>query len=401
MVRNKLTYYLLLFYTLVFQGCVHGDLDDCPPMVNYAVAFEYTDHTAGSVDRFYEEVKKVNVYVFDEDNLVYTTTTEIGPYENDFKIPLNLPMGKYRIITWGNLLDGQPFTVTPDAFVQGETTFAEARLILQDYADNLRLENLFYGERTVDIPLYYSKTDTIPLINNTNNVRVVLHWDHTGPAVDHSQAVDYNEVIVALTAKNVTYDFNNTALTTQKKSNPYYTDLSGDTLAREATRRDTRSWQRLYYYPDNIAEKQDSMVFDFRILRMTVDETITLSVMRKKPVMDKAENLFVPERIGDYSNPERFDDPENPVYGVDIVGSNADTEAQAKGYNKLFRSESDAVISDLLLEIPRQQRRFDINEYYRIDVYLKYVDLYDSYVSGEVQIHDWHKVEYNDGGGDN
>jgi hypothetical protein len=399
MVRNKLIYYLLLLCTLVIQGCVHGDLDDCPPMVNYAVAFEYTDHTVGNVDRFYEEVKKINVYVFDDNGLVFTTTTEIGPYENDFKIPLNLPMGRYRIITWGNLLDGQPFTVTPAAFVTGVTTFAEAKLILQDYADNLRLENLFYGEREVDIPLYYSKTDTVSLVNNTNNVRVVLHWDHTGPAVDHSQKVDYNEVIVALTATNVTYDFYNRAQTTKKKYNPYYTDLAGDTLRREATRRDTRSWMRLYYYPTDIAAEQDSMVFDFRVLRITVDEPITLSVMRKKPVMDKAENLFVPAIIDGRSNPARFDDPENPIQGVDIVGSNADTDAQARGYNKLFRSGS--VISDLLLEIPRQQRLFDTNEFYRIDVYLKYEDLYDSYVSGEVQIHDWHKVSYNEGGGAN
>jgi hypothetical protein len=400
MVRNKLTYYLLLLCTLVFQGCVHGDLDDCPPMVNYAVAFEYTNHT-GNTDRFYEEVKKVNVYVFDDDGLVFTTTTEIGPYENDFKIPLNLPMGKYRIITWGNLLDGQPFTVTPEEFVTGETTLAEARLILQQYADNLRLENLFYGEREVDIPLYYSKTDTVSLINNTNNVRVVLHWDHTGAKVDHSQAVDYNEVIVALTATNITYDFNNKALTTKRKYNPYYTDLTGDTLRREALRRDNRSWMRLFYYPVDIAAEQDSMVFDFRILRITVDEGITLSVMRKKPVMDQAENLFVPAIINGERNPERFDDPVNPIQGVDLVGSNLDTDAEARGYNKLLRSENSAVISDLLLEIPRQQRRFDINEYYRIDVYLKYEDLYDSYVTGEVQINDWHKIIYEDGGGAN
>jgi len=153
--------------------------------IHYALAFEYTNHT-GNTDRFYDEVKKINLYVFDENGLVLTTSAT-GPFEKGFKIPLNLPTGRYTIITWGNMLEGQPFAVTP-AFVPGVTTIQEARLVLRQYADNLRLENLFFGEREVDIPLYYSKTDTVSLINNTHNVRVVLHWDHTGAPVDHRQS---------------------------------------------------------------------------------------------------------------------------------------------------------------------------------------------------------------------
>jgi hypothetical protein len=309
-------------------------------------------------------------------------------------------MGRYTIITWGNMLEGQPFEVIPE-FELGVTTIDEARLVLQQYADNLRLENLFFGERQVDIPLYYSKTDTVSLINNTHNVRVVLHWDHTGAPVDHSQAVDYNEVIVAVTSSNMVYDFRNNAQTANdyyyqtgqivRKYNPYYTDLTGDTLRRENqfSRKDTRNWMRLYY-PNNIDAGQDSMVFDFRILRMTVDQEVKLSVMRKKPLTGLTENLFaMPPYIG---NPDRYDDPVNPIKGVDIIGKNSHTDIEATGYNKLFRS--DAGIRDLPeeLKIKMQQRQFDINEYYRIDVYLKYEDIYDSYVTGGVHIVDWHKV---------
>ena len=149
MVRSKLLIVSVFFVMFLLQSCVHGDLDDCPPMVSYAVAFRYTDHT-GREDRFYDDVKKINLYVFDKNNLVYTTTTGLSPYDENFNIPLEgIPMGNYNIIAWGNVLDNQPFSITPDNFIKGETTYDEARLRLQKTAGELNdteLEKLFFGE---------------------------------------------------------------------------------------------------------------------------------------------------------------------------------------------------------------------------------------------------------------
>jgi hypothetical protein len=369
---------LLPVLSLFIQGCVHGDLDDCPPMVNYAVAFQYTNHT-GKTDRFYDDVKKINLYVFDEQNLVYTTTTELSPYEANFNIPLDLPMGNYHIIAWGNVLDDQPFSVTPDEFVKGETTLEEARLVLQREANNLsqsELEKLFYGEINAEIPLYIDRIDTIPLVNNTNDVRVVLHWDHSGTVTSAEKIVDYDEVTVRLRGSNAVYNFRNGFVEPNTVVYaPYLTDTTAAILATEVPDR-----LRIYYYPDKTQSISDSTVYDFKILRMMVNNDITLTVLRKKPVMEP-ENLFAP-----ISSPLRND----PDYGVNIIGNSSGNE----GFVRLFRDGLN------LTTEAAQQNAFDKYENYRIDVYFRFDELANTYISVvEVKIENWHVIEDDHLGG--
>jgi hypothetical protein len=368
---------LLPVLSLFIQGCVHGDLADCPPMVNYAVAFQYTNHT-GQTDRFYDDVKKINLYVFDEQNLVYTTTTELSPYEANFNIPLDLPMGHYHIIAWGNVLEDQPFSVTPDEFVKGETTLEEARLVLQREANNLsqlELEKLFYGEIDAEIPLYINRIDTIPLVNNTNDVRVVLHWDHSGTVNAAEKIVDYDEVTVRLRGSNAVYNFRNGFEPNTVVYAPYLTDITGAILATETPDR-----LKIYYYPDQIHAVSDSTVYDFKILRMMVRSDIILTVLRKKPVMDP-ENLFAPT-----GSPLRSD----PEYGVNIIGNSSGSE----GFIRLFKDGLNLTTESA------QQNAFDRYENYRIDVYFRFDELANTYISVvEVKIQDWHVIEDDHLGG--
>ena len=136
MVRNKIVLLPVLCLLFFVQSCVHGGLDDCPPMVRYAVAFEYTHHLGsstlsnGTSDRFLDDVRKVNLYVFDDKGLIFTTETKLSPYDKNFNIPLEgLPSGNYHIIAWGNAMDTD-FSITPSLFEPGKTTFEQARLIL-------------------------------------------------------------------------------------------------------------------------------------------------------------------------------------------------------------------------------------------------------------------------------
>jgi hypothetical protein len=341
-------------------------------MVNYAVAFQYTLHT-GKTDRFYNDVKKINLYVFDEYNLVYTTTTEMSPYEANFNIPLDLPMGNYHIIAWGNVLEDQPFLITPDEFVKGETTLEEARLVLQREADNLsqsELEKLFYGEIDAEIPLYVDRTDTIPLMNNTNNVRVVLHWDHSGVVNPTEDRVDYDEVIVRLRGSNARYNFRNGFEPNTVVYAPYRTDTTAAILAED----NASDWLTIYYWPDEIHAISDSTVYDFKVLRLVVDNELKLTVLRKKSIME-AENLFAPA-----GSPARTD----PEFGVNIVGNSSGNE----GFTKRFRE------SMSLTTGPAQQNAFDKYENYRIDVYFRFDKLANTYISVvEVKIEDWHVTE--------
>lgn len=376
MVRNKWLLLLVFCTVALTQSCVHGDLDDCPPMVNYAVAFKFTHHTYNG-DRVHDDLKRIDLFVFDEDNLVYTTTTKRGPNDSNFLIPLDLPMGKYHILAWGNVLENGDVTITPEKFQKGVTKLQDARLTLQRSVNGLceaDLEKIFYGDTIVEIPLYVSRTDTIPLINNTNNIRVVLHWDHTGaPLQPSGQYYNYNDVFVCLRGSNAVYNFYDKPVTNFVQYDPYAIDRTGQTL-----RTDTREHTvRFYYFPEvEQVNTTDSCVYDFKVLRLFPDNQneLRLHVLQASSV-DFA-NLLAP--VG---SPSRKDDS----FGKDIIGSNTGND----GFSNYFRD-----IVRIPANLPAMQSAFDRYENYRIDICLKYSKLDNTYFTLlEVKLQDWHKVE--------
>ena len=369
MVRYKLLLLPVLCLFLM-QSCVHGDLDDCPPMVRYAVAFKYTNHIEKE-DRFYDDVKKINLYVFDSEKFIYKTDTVLSPYEENFNIPLDLPMGKYYIIAWGNVLNDQPYFI--DQFVKGVTTLNEAKLTLQRKADNLsdlELGKLFYGEIETEIPLYVSRIDTISLINDTKHVRVVLYWDNTEALEQDATTIDYNDVTVRLSGNNAVYDFDNKFLTNTVTYSPFATDLTGAILDNDRK----ANWLNLYYYPDSLKNIADSTVFDFKILRMLLDNEIRLIVLRKNPITSY-ENLFVLK-----GDPNR----NNTDYGVDIVG----TQSAVDGFSRIIRERFGTI------PVVDVQNTFDAYENYRVNVYFKYDRLANTYFTGTIKVVEWHKIDF-------
>ena len=377
MVRSKLFLLPVLCLIVFAQSCIHGDLDDCPPMVNYAVAFKYTHHMY-SGDRFYDDVKKINLFVFDDDNLVYTTTYAVGPYDENFNIPLDLPMGKYHIIAWENVLDNGPLSFTPafEDFKRGVTTLQEARLSLQRDANNTTNENLekiLWGDTIIEIPLYVSRIDTIPLINDTHNVRVVLHWDHTdSPA--QSYADYYEDVFVKLLGHNAVYYFDDTPTLNDVNYEPYFMDKTGDILK-------TSNWEntiRIYYNPEGEIVDMDSTVFDFKVLRLVPGNQLIMTVIQASSV--DTVNLLAP--IGSI---ERKD----VTFGIDIVGSFTD----GNGFSKYKRDILNVSNSEML------QSSFDRYDNYRVDVLLKYSEIANTYFSTTVvKTQDWHVIHQGEPG---
>ena len=376
MVRSKLLLLLPFVCIMVLQGCVHGDLDDCPPMVNYAVAFQFTHHMYNA-DRFYDDVKKINLYVFDENNFFYTTTTDVGPYEQNFNVPLELPMGKYHIIAWGNVLDSGHVSIAPSTFQKGITRLQDARLILEREANNsthFDLEKIFYGDAIVDVPMYLSRIDTIPLINNTHNVRVVLHWDHTGNSRSYTGGfVEYEDINVNLHGSNAVYFFNDRDIpaTDPVTYDPYFIDTTGNILRTNILDHELN----IYYYPnvDSIST-MDSTVYDFKVLRLCPDNLLKLTIIQTSPV-GGFENLFAP--IG--SAMRRDID-----YGADIVGSSSGNA----GFAELMRLQLNVMTGE------EMQSTFDRYENYRVNVLLKYSPLANTYfATTSIKIQDWHTSE--------
>lgn len=199
---------MMICMLLVMQGCLTNDLDDCPDAVRYSLAFKYTLHTDGD-DRFYEDVDKMLVYVFDAETglCVYADTASmLAPFGENYTYPLPVNVGKYNIITWGwgrnsGDLSLKKSTVVVPVIVPGITSINDARLLLEEEICDGRIEKTFYGECfDVEIPAFISRIDTISLMNITNQIRIVIP--------DAKTAKMQDEISISITGDNGAYHFN-------------------------------------------------------------------------------------------------------------------------------------------------------------------------------------------------
>ncbi len=380
--RNILITGLALWFVLVGQSCIHGDLEDCPPMVNYAVTFKYTEHL-DKRDRFYDDVKKINLYVFDEDNYFTTFIYQVAPnsrFQPDFKIPLNdLPMGKYTMVAWGNVLDTEPFDILPTEFKKGETKLEAARLELRKTKDTLnhtQIEKLFFGRREFEIPLYVNRTDTIPLVNDTKNIRVVIHWDNAN--LQEDELIKYDSVIVQLQGTNAQYDFKNDSTLRKKVTYDPHRKFIPQAKADSAIRAGkifTDSLPALPLYDEKSYEEQvvkkstkqlRTTVYDFTVLRLFENVPLELTIQ-------EVDRLAVGKPLHEL------------IKKHDLISG--DDGCQRQFFNATMASN--------------WRRTFDRNDYYQIDVYIYQKNPVGTFVTGQLRILNWWLIHYSDGGGRN
>jgi hypothetical protein len=187
------------------SGCVGSNLDDCPPGLNYSLAFQYLIHQKTPADLFTQDVQYISVYVFDanEGNLVYTETTPVQTWEqgsnNDYKMNLPLNAGDYNIITWGWGYETEEYldsiyerganvpversvpVVTPmtsDTRLNNPDVQLRVNTTENDSVIG-RIERTFFGQKlSVNVPPMTSSSpaviDTVPLLNIANHIRVVI-----------------------------------------------------------------------------------------------------------------------------------------------------------------------------------------------------------------------------------
>ena len=174
---------------ILLQGCgmVTDEPVDCPASLRVRFIYDYNIKYA---DAFAREVKSVNVWAFDAEGKPVWSHSESGAVlaSGDFVIDTPLPEGRYDFVAWCGLKDNDAFelaTYQPQSKEELLTTLraagdpeGDSPVVCESYLPALFHGTLLGVDYAPDPFRPSIKTVTIPLMKNTNDIRVMLqHLD--------------------------------------------------------------------------------------------------------------------------------------------------------------------------------------------------------------------------------
>lgn len=168
------------FMATACESAIFDEEGDCS--VNYRIRFKY-DMNMKFADAFNNCVGSVHLFAFGPDGVLAYHKSEGGEIlkNEDYAMDVDLQPGKYTLVVWGGLSDGNSFNLCT-SIAEGSTTLEQLQCEMKkeyDQAGNAfvddDLNNLFHGMKSVDLPDEPgTHTRTVSLTKNTNVVRVVL-----------------------------------------------------------------------------------------------------------------------------------------------------------------------------------------------------------------------------------
>lgn len=197
-------------FSLALYACdsmIYDDEGDCS--VNYRVRFRY-DYNMKYADAFAHEVNSVTLYLIDANGKVVWQRTEQGEAlaAEGYAMAVDVPPGQYSLLAWCGTTDKGSFSI-PATTVGTELTCtlnrqrdAQGAAFVTDDLD--RLYHGWLPSQTF-VDTEGTHTYTVPLVKNTNNVRVVLQ--HLS-----GEAVDKDKFTFAMTDENGSMEWDNSLL---------------------------------------------------------------------------------------------------------------------------------------------------------------------------------------------
>lgn len=153
-------------------------LEPCPQGVVLRFIYDYNLEFANA---FPSQVDCLTLFVYDGDGKYIATRTETSDIlaDENYRMTLDLPEGKYRFIAYGGMACDKSsfrFVSTPAAGSDITDLTVELNPSLVDINPGVSLHPLFYG--SLDVAVETGSTDyvyaTLPMMKDTNNLRVVL-----------------------------------------------------------------------------------------------------------------------------------------------------------------------------------------------------------------------------------
>ena len=189
------------------DGLIYDGEGDCS--VNYRVKFRY-DYNMKFADAFAHEVNVVTLYLLDAGGRVVWQGTEQGEAlaADGYVMTVDVEPGEYDLLAWCGTTDKGSFLIPETTVGKGLTCTLDRQhdtgnkaFVTED------LDRLFYGwlPKQTFAETEGTYTYTVPLVKNTNNVRVVLQHLSGG-------AVDKDKFVFTITDTNGSMDWDNTLL---------------------------------------------------------------------------------------------------------------------------------------------------------------------------------------------
>lgn len=203
-IQHKIYRILALLVVTILSACsIYDDVSEC--YSGFHIRFKY-DYNMKFADAFQNEVNHITLYVFDDKGTFVTSKTETGSVLKDknYAMELDIPSGKYHLITWAGL-SGQSFKLTQPT--KSGFTLTDFKVLLNNVnrTSNTSLQSLWHGE-IEDITVGTKYEDiTISLTKDTKRIRVVLQQinglqmtdnDFRFEVTDDNSLMDYDNSII-------------------------------------------------------------------------------------------------------------------------------------------------------------------------------------------------------------
>lgn len=185
------------------SGIIYDDLEPCPHGVS--LRFVY-DHNMEFANSFHQQVDCLTLYIYDAQG--YFVDKVEAPadslkYEN-YRMQLDLEKGDYRLIAYGGLAcEEHSFSVVEEPVATRASLDTDLQVAMDEGALGTQLHDLYYGDLKITVEANGYVENTLFLMKNTNNIRVMLQQ------VDNQITLDNRNFNFAITDDNTLMDHEN------------------------------------------------------------------------------------------------------------------------------------------------------------------------------------------------
>lgn len=201
------------------------DFEEGDCSIEYRVKFKY-DYNIKRVDAFAQEVERVALYAFDDaGNFVYQKTEQGERLaDGSYSMQVDIEPGDYHLVAWAGL-DNQSFAIpvlSEGSKIEDLTVLTHREVNTSTRAEGEegkyivreKLSNLWHGQVVKQSFTRSGRQNivTVPLVKNTNTIRVVIAQVNKNPDKPVTRAINKNRFSYALYDDNGWMNYDNTLL---------------------------------------------------------------------------------------------------------------------------------------------------------------------------------------------